>query len=68
MFRELDFIERKNGYLDLNSYLIEKYGTVSIKLISKTNDIIKDDNFYWLNIDEKKVTTLENNKDSNKNY
>lgn len=54
MFRELDFIDRKNGYIDLDSYLLEKYGTVNIKQIAKTQDIIEDGNFYWLTINNQK--------------
>ena len=54
MFQELDFIERKNGHLDLDDYLYEKYGTVNIKSISKTKEILEDEKFYWITINENK--------------
>lgn len=48
MIKDLSFIERNlNGYIDLDSYLLEKYGSVAIK---NNSDINRDSNIIIITI------------------
>ena len=48
MIKGLNFIERKlDGYIDLDSYLLEKYGSVTIK---NNSDIKRDSNIIMITI------------------
>lgn len=49
MFNELDFIFRKNGYLDFDSYLFETYNNVDVKNIL----LEKNDDALWIEINGK---------------
>ena len=48
MFNELDFIVRKNGYLDFDSYLFETYSEVSVKNILLEKE--KDGSIFWIEV------------------
>lgn len=48
MFNELDFILRKNGYLDFDSYLYDTYNEVSVKNILLEKE--KDSSIFWIEV------------------
>lgn len=51
MFKELDFILRKNGYLDFDSYLFETYNKIDVKNILSEKD--DDIDGFWIEINGK---------------